>query len=170
MVFKLWTVLIILINIAAIVFPLLTMYLRRPDVSYAEMHEEVYPHAGPSPFLTADKFLYVCVFLWTIIFVSNTLLLICNLFHKYDSRRLHPHLKYDQLTKASNRVRIGAERLVPLLSIIIFCREISAFSIGYVPNTFTKNAQYGGSSGIDLIISCIVIRLDSDLFQEEGGI
>ena len=81
---KLWTVLILLIDIAAIVFPILTMYLRRPDVSYAEMHEEVYPAAGSSSGLTADDLLYVCVFLWTIIFASNMLLLIRNLFHRCD--------------------------------------------------------------------------------------
>jgi hypothetical protein len=81
---KSWTVLIILMNIAAIVFPILTMVLRRPDVSYAEIHEEVYPATGSSSGLTADDLLYVCVFLWTIIFASNTVLLIRNLFHKCD--------------------------------------------------------------------------------------
>jgi hypothetical protein len=81
---KAWTVLIILIDVAAIVFPILTMYLRSPDVSYAEMHEEVYPAAGSSSGLTADKILYICVFLWTIIFASNTVLLIRNLFHRCD--------------------------------------------------------------------------------------
>lgn len=81
---KSWTVLIILIDVAAIVFPFLTMYLRRPDVSYAEMHEEVYPADGLSSGFTADKLLYVCVFLWTIIFASNMLLLIRNLFHRCD--------------------------------------------------------------------------------------
>lgn len=81
---KVWTVLIILIDVAAIVFPFLTMVLRRPDVSYAEMHEEVYPAAGSSSGLTADTLLYFCVFLWTIIFASNTVLLIRNLLHKCD--------------------------------------------------------------------------------------
>ena len=81
---KSWTVLMILIDVAAIVFPILTMVLRRSDVSYAEMHEEVYPAAGSSSGLTADDLLYVCVFLWTIIFASNTVLLIRNLFHKCD--------------------------------------------------------------------------------------
>jgi hypothetical protein len=84
---KVWTVLIMLINVAAIVFPILTMYLRRPDVSYAEMHEEVYyPAAGSSSGLTADKWLYFCVFLWTLIFTSNTLLLFRSLCHKCDRR------------------------------------------------------------------------------------
>ncbi len=84
--FKVWTVLIILIDIAAIVFPILTMYLRSPDVSYAEMHEEVYPAAGSSSGLTADTWLYFCVFLWTLIFTSNTILLFRSLCHKCDRR------------------------------------------------------------------------------------
>ena len=84
---KAWTVLILLIDVAAIVFPILTMYMRRPDVSYAEMHEEVYyPADGLSSGFTADKLLYICVFLWTIIFTSNTLLLFRSLFHKCDKR------------------------------------------------------------------------------------
>ena len=87
---KVWTVLIILIDVAAIVFPILTLLYRRPDVSYAQMHEEVYPHAGSASGLTAeDQLLYFCVFLWTIIFISNTLLLIRNLFHKCNGRKLH---------------------------------------------------------------------------------
>jgi hypothetical protein len=81
---KVWTVFIILTDVAAIVFPFLTMVLRRPDVSYAEMHEEVYPVVGSNSGLTADDLLYVCVFLWTLIFTSNTLLLFRSLFHKCD--------------------------------------------------------------------------------------
>ncbi|MDH4240425.1 MAG: hypothetical protein OEW48_12760 [Phycisphaerae bacterium] len=81
---KVWTVLILLINISAIVFPFLIMYIRRPDVSYAEMHGEVYPPAHQPSGLTADKLLYLCVFLWTIIFASNTVLLFRSLFHKCD--------------------------------------------------------------------------------------
>jgi len=83
---KAWTVLILLINVAAIVFPFLIMYIRRPEVSYAEMHGEVYPSAGSPSGLTADKLLYVCVFLWTLIFTSNTLLMFRSRFHKCDRR------------------------------------------------------------------------------------
>ena len=83
---KSWTILILLINISAIVFPFLIMYISRPEVSYAEMHEEVYPSAGSPSGLTADKLLYLCVFLWTLIFTSNTLLLFRGLFHKCDRR------------------------------------------------------------------------------------
>jgi hypothetical protein len=79
---KSWTVLIILMNIAAIVFPILTMYLRRPDVSDAAMSGEVYTVDGLSS--SIDQWLYVCVFLWMLIFTSNTLLLLRNLFHKCD--------------------------------------------------------------------------------------
>ena len=79
---KVWTVLIILMNIAAIVFPILTMVLRRPDVSDAAMSGEVYTADGLST--SIDQWLYFCVFLWTIIFTSNTVLLIRNLFHKCD--------------------------------------------------------------------------------------
>jgi hypothetical protein len=79
---KSWTVLIILMNIAAIVFPILTMYLRRPDVSDAAMSGEVYTADGLSSLI--DQWLYVCVFLWMLIFTSNTLLLLGNLFHKCD--------------------------------------------------------------------------------------
>jgi preprotein translocase subunit SecG len=94
---KAWTVLIIVIDVAAIVFPILTMYMRRPDVSYAEMHEEVYPAAGASSGLTADTWLFVCVFLWTIIFASNTVLLIHNLFHKCEKDGQHPYLDQGEL-------------------------------------------------------------------------
>ena len=83
---KLVTILILLIDIATIVLPFLTMYLRQPDVSYAEMHEEVYPSAGSPSGLTADTLLYFCVFLWTLIFTSNTLLLFRSLFHKCNRR------------------------------------------------------------------------------------
>ena len=87
---KAWTVLILLINIVAIGLPFLTMYVRRPEVSYAEMHGEVYPSAGSPSGLTADKLLYLCVFLWTLIFTSNTLLLFRSLFHKCDRREPKP--------------------------------------------------------------------------------
>jgi len=83
---KSWTVLILLTDIAAIVFPILTMYLRQPDVSYAEMHREVYPLAHQPSGLTADTLLYFCVFLWTLIFTSNTILLFRSLCHKCDKR------------------------------------------------------------------------------------
>ena len=79
---KSWTVLIILMNIAAIIFPILTMVLRRPDVSDAAMNGEVYTADGLSS--SIDQWLYFCVFLWTIIFTSNTLLLFRSLFHKCD--------------------------------------------------------------------------------------
>ncbi len=81
---KAWTVLIILIDVAAIVFPILTMYLRRPGTegSHAAMAGELYASSGSTSGLTADDLLYVCVFLWTIIFASNTVLLIRNLFHR----------------------------------------------------------------------------------------
>lgn len=79
---KVWTVLIILTDVAAIIFPILTMYLRRPDVSDAAMSGEVYTSDGSSS--SIDQWLYFCVFLWTLIFTSNTLLLIRNLFHKCD--------------------------------------------------------------------------------------
>jgi hypothetical protein len=83
---KSWTVLILLINIAAIVFPFLTMVLRHPGTegSHASMAGEVYSAGSSSSGLTADDLLYVCVFLWALIFASNTLLLIRNLFHKCD--------------------------------------------------------------------------------------
>jgi len=80
---KSWTVLILLMDIAAIVFPILTMYLRRPDVSDAAMAGEVYASSGSSS--SIDQWLYFCVFLWTVIFTSNTLLLFRSLFHKCDS-------------------------------------------------------------------------------------
>ena len=85
---KVWTILILLIDIAAIVFPFLTMYLRHPGTegSHAAMAEEVYPAAGSSSGLTADTLLYFCVFLWTLIFTSNTLLLFRSLCHKCDRR------------------------------------------------------------------------------------
>ncbi|MHC4728560.1 MAG: hypothetical protein ACYS17_15170 [Planctomycetota bacterium] len=79
---KVWTVLIISMNIAAIVFPFLTMVLRRPDVSDAAMSGEVYTADGLST--SKDQWLYVCVFLWALIFTSNTLLLFRSLFHKCD--------------------------------------------------------------------------------------
>jgi hypothetical protein len=81
---KSWTGLIILIDIAAIVFPLLTMYLRHPDVSHAAMAGEVY--ASDGLISTTDHWLYFCVFLWTLIFTSNTLLLLRSLFHKCNRR------------------------------------------------------------------------------------
>jgi hypothetical protein len=81
---KSWTVLIILIDIAAIVFPILTMYLRRPDVSDAAMSGEVYTSRGSSS--SIDQWLYFCVYLWVLIFTSNTLLLFRSLFHKCDRR------------------------------------------------------------------------------------
>jgi hypothetical protein len=77
---KSWIVLIILIDIAAIIFPILTMYLRRTDVSDAAMAGEVYASSGSSS--SIDQWLYFCVFLWTLIFTSNTLLLFRGLFHK----------------------------------------------------------------------------------------
>jgi len=79
---KSWTVLILLNDIAAIVFPILTMYMRRPDVSDAAMSGEVYTSGGSSS--SIDQWLYFCVFLWTLIFTSNTLLLFRSLFHKCD--------------------------------------------------------------------------------------
>ena len=79
---KVWTVFIILTDFAAIVFPILTMVLRRPDVSDAAMSGEVYTSDGLST--SIDQWLYVCVFLWTLIFTSNTLLLFRNLLHKCD--------------------------------------------------------------------------------------
>lgn len=83
---KSWTVLILLIDIAAIVFPFLTMVLRHPGTegSHAAMAGEVYSDGRSSSGFTADTLLYFCVFLWTIIFASNTLLLIRSLFHKCD--------------------------------------------------------------------------------------
>jgi hypothetical protein len=86
---KAWTVLILLIDIAAIVFPILTMYLRHPGTegSHAAMAGEVYASAGSRSGLTADDLLYFCVFLWTLIFTSNTLLLFRSLFHKCDRRQ-----------------------------------------------------------------------------------
>lgn len=80
---KSWTVLILLIDIAAIVFPILTMVLRRSDVSYATTHGEVYTAGGSSS--SIDQCLHFCVFLWVLIFTSNTLLLFRALFHKCDS-------------------------------------------------------------------------------------
>jgi len=79
---KLWTVLIILIDVAAIVFPLLTMYLRHPGTedSHAAMDGELYASGGSHS--TADQWLHFCVFLWTLIFTSNALLLLRSLFHK----------------------------------------------------------------------------------------
>jgi hypothetical protein len=71
-----------MMDIAAIVFPILTMYIRRSEVSYAEMHGEVYTSGGSSS--SIDQWLYFCVFLWTLIFASNTLLLFRSLFHKCD--------------------------------------------------------------------------------------
>lgn len=79
---KLWTVLIILVDIAAIVLPLLTMYLRHPGTegSHAAAAGELYASGGSRS--TADHLLYFCVFLWALIFTSNTLLLFRSLFHK----------------------------------------------------------------------------------------
>ena len=77
---KLVTILILLINIAAIVFPFLIISIRRPEVSYAEMHGEIYPPAHQPSGLTAGDLLYFFVFLWTLIFTSNTLLLFRSLF------------------------------------------------------------------------------------------
>lgn len=79
---KLWTVLIILVDIAAIVLPFLTMYLRHPGTegSHAAAAGELYASGGSRS--TADQLLYFCVFLWTLIFTSNTLLLLRSLFHK----------------------------------------------------------------------------------------
>lgn len=85
---KSWTVLIILINIAAIVFPLLTMYLRRPDVSDAAISGEVYASGGSHS--SIEQWLYFCVFLWTLTFTSNTLLLFRGLFHKCDRHKQKP--------------------------------------------------------------------------------
>jgi hypothetical protein len=79
---KVWTVLILLIDVAAIVFPFLTMVLRRPDVSDAATSGEVYTAGGSSS--SIDQWLRFCVFLWTLIFTSNTLLLFRSLFHKCD--------------------------------------------------------------------------------------
>lgn len=81
---KAWTILIILIDVAAIVFPLLTMYMRHPGTegSHAAGAGELYPSAGSASGLTADQLLLFFVFLWTIIFLSNTLLLIRSLFHQ----------------------------------------------------------------------------------------
>ncbi len=81
---KSWTVLILLIDIAAIVFPFLTMYLRHPGTegSHASAAGELYASGGPRS--TADQLLYFCVFLWTLIFTSNTLLLLRSLVHKWD--------------------------------------------------------------------------------------
>jgi len=79
---KSWTVLILLMDIAAIVFPILTMYLRRPDVSDAAMSVEVYTAGGSSS--SIDQWLHFCVFLWVLFFTSNTLLLFRSLFHKCD--------------------------------------------------------------------------------------
>lgn len=83
---KVWTVLILLINIIAIGLPFLTMYVRRPEVSYAEMHGEIYPTAHQPSGLTTDHVLYFFVFLWTIIFTSNTLLLFYSLYNKRHRR------------------------------------------------------------------------------------
>jgi len=89
---KSWTVLIVLTDIAAIVFPILTMYLRRPDVSDAAMSGEVYTAGGSVS--SIDQWLYFCVFLWTVIFTSNTLLLFRSLFHKCDRRQPKPEDLY----------------------------------------------------------------------------
>jgi hypothetical protein len=85
---KSWTVLILLIDIAAIIFPILTMYLRRPDVSDAAISGEVYTSGGSSS--STDQWLHFCVFLWTLIFTSNTLLLFRSLFHKCNRRESKP--------------------------------------------------------------------------------
>jgi hypothetical protein len=77
---KSWTVLILLMDIAAIVFPILTIVLRRSDASYATTHGEVYTAGSSSS--SIDQWLHFCVFLWTLIFTSNTLLLFRSLFHK----------------------------------------------------------------------------------------
>ncbi|MHC4735488.1 MAG: hypothetical protein ACYTDW_13680 [Planctomycetota bacterium] len=89
---KSWTVLIILIDIAAIVFPFLTMVLRHPGTegSHAAMAGEVYSDGTSSSGLTADTLLYLCIFLWTLIFTSNTLLLFRSLCHKCDRRQPKP--------------------------------------------------------------------------------
>ena len=81
---KSWTVLILLIDIAAIVFPFLTMYLRHPGTegSHAAAAGELYASGGSRS--TTDQLLHFCVFLWTLIFTSNTLLLFRSLFHKCD--------------------------------------------------------------------------------------
>jgi hypothetical protein len=79
---KSWTVLILLIDFAAIVFPILTMYLRHPGTegSHAVMAGEIYASGGSHS--SIEQWLYFCVFLWTLTFTSNTLLLFRGLFHK----------------------------------------------------------------------------------------
>ncbi len=81
---KSWTVFILLIDVAAIVFPFLTMFLRHlgKEGSHAAMAGEVYASGGSSS--SIEQWLYFCIFLWTLIFTSNTLLLFRSLFHKCD--------------------------------------------------------------------------------------
>ena len=78
-----WAVLTILTDIAVTVFPILTLLYRRPDVSHAGPGEEVYDSGAWFSGLTADQLLAIAVILWTLIFASNTYLLIRSLFHKY---------------------------------------------------------------------------------------
>jgi hypothetical protein len=87
---KSWMVLIILTDIAAIVFPILTMYLRHPGTegSHAAMAGEVY--ASGDSHSSIEQWLYFCVFLWTLIFTSNTLLLFRGLSHKCDRHEQKP--------------------------------------------------------------------------------
>jgi len=84
---KAWTVLIILINIAAIVFPLLFLIIGREEGSHAQMAGEVYPPAVQAAGLTTIQVLHFVVFFWVILFASNISLLIRKLFHKCDNRR-----------------------------------------------------------------------------------
>ena len=84
---KLWTVLIVLIDIAAIVFPILTLLIRRPDTegSYATTAGELYSASVLASGLTGDQLLHICVLLWTFLFASNTILLIHSLFHRCEA-------------------------------------------------------------------------------------
>ena len=80
--FAVWTVLTILADIAATIFPILTLLYRQPDVSHAEAAGEVYAVARSSSGLTADQLLISAVLVWTVVFASNTYLLIRSLFDK----------------------------------------------------------------------------------------
>lgn len=121
-VIKLWTALTILIDVAAVVFPLLTLFLRRPGTegSHAAMAGELYPTAGSASGLTATQSLHFCVFLWTVIFASNTFLLIRSLFHQCNEGR--PVL---QARHACEKLRaIGLLYLVLGAAFILFAMAV----------------------------------------------
>jgi tRNA A-37 threonylcarbamoyl transferase component Bud32 len=78
-----WTSLTILADIAATLFPILTLLLRRPGASQAPAVGEVYASTLASASITTDQLLVMAALLWAVIFGSNTYLLIRSLSDNY---------------------------------------------------------------------------------------